>query len=51
VDAWVLDVAVGEDCLEQLLDGLLSMEADRVVGDLRVVNQLVEDELVSSGLA
>ena len=51
VDAWILDSATREYGFEQFLDGLLGVEADRVVGDLGVVNQLVEDELVGSGLA
>jgi hypothetical protein len=41
VDAWVLDLAVREYGLEQLLDGLLSVKADHVVGDLGVAGQLV----------
>lgn len=41
VDAWVLDVAIGEYGFEQLLDGLLGVEADHIIGDLGVVGQLV----------
>jgi hypothetical protein len=41
VDTWVLDAAIGEYDLEQLLDDLLGMKADHVVGDLGVVGELV----------
>ena len=33
MDAWILDLAIREYGLEQLLDGLLGVEADHVIGD------------------
>jgi hypothetical protein len=51
VGARVFDFAVDEDCLEQLLDRLLGVEADHVVGDLGVAGQLVDDDLVGMSLA
>src|ERR1044072_5955999 len=51
VGPWVLDGTIGEDGLEKLLDSLLGVEADRLIGDVAVVGQLVDYDLVGSCLA
>ena len=47
----ILDFVEGEHCLQALLDCLLDVEAEHIVGYVVVVEQLVEDRLVTLGLS
>jgi hypothetical protein len=46
----VLDFAEREHCLQALLDRLLDMEAEHIVGHVVVLEQPVENRLVALGL-
>jgi hypothetical protein len=45
------DFIQSQDSLDALLDRLLHMEAERIVGHVGVVKKLCEDRLVACGLA
>jgi hypothetical protein len=46
----ILDFVEGEHRLQALLDRLLDVEAEHIVGHIVVVEQAIEDRLVSLGL-
>ncbi len=50
VDTGRWDTGTCQSCLEQLLDGLLSMEAEDIIGDIVIVKELFEGYLVAAGL-